>query len=225
VLIRHGGEALLLDAGTGVRRLVGDRSLLAGARRLDVLLTHFHLDHVCGLGYLPALGLPVTVHGPGAWLYGRSTAELLAPLRTAPLSPFTDEELGEVAELREGGQEIAGLVMQARRQPRHWAPTAGLRLGDELAYVTDTAWDEGSVGLARGVRLLLHEAWSCSAEPRSSEGDSTGADAGRVAAAAGVERLRLVHLNPTLPDLDAVLADARGAFPEAELGVDGERLL
>jgi len=38
-----------------VRRLAGEHSdLLDGATRLDVLLTHFHLDHVCGLSYLPA---------------------------------------------------------------------------------------------------------------------------------------------------------------------------
>lgn len=62
VLLRRDHSVVLLDAGTGVRRLAGEHSdLLARATRLDVLLTHFHLDHVCGLSYLPALPLAARV--------------------------------------------------------------------------------------------------------------------------------------------------------------------
>lgn len=55
VLVSDGDRALLLDAGTGARRLVTEASLLDGVDHLEVALTHFHLDHVCGLGYLEAL--------------------------------------------------------------------------------------------------------------------------------------------------------------------------
>jgi ribonuclease BN (tRNA processing enzyme) len=83
VLVRRGDRALLLDAGTGARRLVGG-DLLHGVARLDVVLTHFHLDHVCGLAYLPALATATRIWAPGRWLYGRPSAELLAPLLAAP---------------------------------------------------------------------------------------------------------------------------------------------
>jgi ribonuclease BN (tRNA processing enzyme) len=43
------------DAGTSARRLVTEASLLDGVDHLEVALTHFHLDHVCGLGCLEAL--------------------------------------------------------------------------------------------------------------------------------------------------------------------------
>ena len=49
VLIRHEPTALVLDAGRGFQRLLTDSSLLDGATTLDVLLTHFHHDHIAGL--------------------------------------------------------------------------------------------------------------------------------------------------------------------------------
>ncbi len=223
-LVRDGEHALVLDAGTGLQRLVIDPALLDGVRRLDIVLTHFHLDHVCGLGYVPALPVRPTVWAPGAWLYGTPSAELLAPLLRAPISPFEPEELGEMRELEPGPQEIGAFGLTTRAQPLHWAPTAGLRVGDELALVTDTAYDPGSADLARGVAHLLHEAWSTSDEPVAAEGDATAAEAGRVAKDAGARRLTLIHVNPRWPDTDALLTDARRFMPDAELGRDGIEL-
>ncbi len=223
-LVRDGEAALVLDAGTGLQRLVVDPALLDGVRRLDIVLTHFHLDHVCGLGYVPALPVRPTVWAPGAWLYGTPSGELLAPLLRAPISPFEPRELGEVRELEPGPQEIGTFGLTTRAQPLHWAPTTGLRVGDELALVTDTAYDPDSADLARGVAHLLHEAWSTSDEPVAADGDASAAEAGRVARDAGARRLTLVHVNPRWPDTDALLADARSLMPEAELGRDGTEL-
>ena len=162
--------------------------MLDGAQRLDVLLTHFHPDHVCGLAYLPALPVPATVWGPGAWLYGTPSADLLAGFFVPPASPFSSEGLPDVEELAGGRQEIGGWEVTARAQALHGATTAGFRIGDALAFVTDTAFDEGSAELARGVDHLVHEAWSTDpADPAA--GHSSGLDAARVAVAAGVRRL------------------------------------
>jgi ribonuclease BN (tRNA processing enzyme) len=225
VLVRAGDQALVVDAGTGLHRLVTDSQLLAGAPSLDVVLTHFHLDHVVGLAYLPALARPATVWGPGAWLYGKPTGELLAPLLEPPLSPFGPDELPEVAELEEGRQSIGGWHLRTRAQPRHWAPTAGIRIGDDLAVVTDTGYDEGTADLAGGVAHLLHEGWSSSAGRRSTDYSPTGFDAGRAAAEAGAKDLTLIHLDPRLADHEPVLLDARRAFSAARLGHDGLELV
>src|SRR5262245_44173502 len=83
-LVRHGDRALVLDAGSGLRRLVPGSPLLEGAASLDIVLTHFHLDHVCGLAYLPALPLTARIWAPGRWLYGSASHELLGPLRRPP---------------------------------------------------------------------------------------------------------------------------------------------
>ena len=129
------------------------------------MLTHFHLDHVCGLSYLPALPLAARVWAPGRWLYGSPSEELLGPLRRAPISAFEPAELGQVRELTEGRQQVGAFSVTARAQLGHWAPTAGLRVGDDVALITDTAYDAGGLSLARDVRHLLHEAWSSSAAP------------------------------------------------------------
>jgi ribonuclease BN (tRNA processing enzyme) len=179
---------------------------------------------VCGLAYLPALPVRPTVWAPGAWLYGVPSADLLAPLRSPPISPSEPEELGDIEELEAGAQTIGAFGLTTRAQPRHWAPTAGLRVGDEIALVTDTAYDAGSADLARGVAHLLHEAWSTSDHPVASEGDATAAEAGRVARDAGARRLTLVHINPRAPDEDELLADARRLAPEAVLGRDATEL-
>jgi ribonuclease Z len=104
--------------------------------------------------------------------------------------------------------------------PGTGAPSAGLRVGDDLAYVTDTPFETASIELARGVRTLFHEAWSSSDAPSGQEGDSTAADAARVAAEAGVERLVLVHLNPDLAEHSALVGDARRSFANVGLGED-----
>jgi ribonuclease Z len=225
VLVRTGDRALVVDAGTGLHRLVTEQALLARAGRLDVVLTHFHLDHVVGLAYLPALGRPATIWGPGAWLYGTPSSELLGPLLEPPLSPFGPGELPQVRELGEGRQSIGGFDLSTRAQPRHAAPTAGIRIGNDLAVVTDTGYDEGTAELARHVVHLLHEAWSSSAGQARAETVATGFDAGRSAEEAGAKELTLIHLDPRLADHEPVLRDAQRAFPAARLGRDGIQIL
>src|SRR5215470_8616240 len=83
VLVRRGSQALLLDAGTGLWRLATDPVPLEGVERIDLLLSHFHLDHLAGLAQVPSLPAPVTIWAPGAWLYDIPSEQLLAPLTTA----------------------------------------------------------------------------------------------------------------------------------------------
>src|SRR5437660_365900 len=59
------GTVLALDAGTGIRRLGG--SLPRSLHRVDVLLTHLHMDHIQGLGFFAPLYNPkaeVHIWGP-----------------------------------------------------------------------------------------------------------------------------------------------------------------
>jgi ribonuclease BN (tRNA processing enzyme) len=201
-LVRDGEHALILDAGTGLRNAA---PYLDGVTRIDIALTHFHLDHVFGLSYLPSLPVVPELWAPGAWLYDRPSQELLGPF-----SPFVET----VGELRPR-QRIGAFDLSARAQPRHWHPTAGLRLGDRLALITDTAYDPGSAGFARGVDHLLHEAWSLEGD----EGDASAAQAARVARDANARRLTLVHLNP-----DADEPALAAAAPGATIGRDGAEL-
>jgi ribonuclease BN (tRNA processing enzyme) len=127
-LIRRGAEALVLDAGTGIRHLVERPELLSGAENVDIVLTHFHLDHVVGLSYLPALQLRErpTIWGGGKLLAGTSTRLLLDRLLAPPLfsAPF-DAIAGALREIHTGAFEVGGIAVEARVQARHAEPDAG----------------------------------------------------------------------------------------------------
>ena len=219
VLVRDGDRALLLDMGSGARRLFTNPSLLNGTGELHVVLTHFHFDHVCGLPYLPWLRANATIWAPGKWLYGKESADILEPLRHPPVAPSDLTQVFPINELTPCST-IGGFQVKANPQPRHWAPTVGLRVDDQLAFITDTPYEPSSSKLADGVIHLLHEAWSSSQEPISADRDATAADAARVAREAGATDLTLIHLNPTLDDFAPLIEDATRTFERVELGED-----
>jgi phosphoribosyl 1,2-cyclic phosphodiesterase len=47
------GSLLILDAGTGIRRLA--KQIPPTTARIDILLTHLHMDHIQGLGFFRPL--------------------------------------------------------------------------------------------------------------------------------------------------------------------------
>ena len=54
ILVVDEPSAVLFDVGTGVRRLTDPnvRQALAHVDELKVVLSHFHLDHCCGIPWL-----------------------------------------------------------------------------------------------------------------------------------------------------------------------------
>ena len=73
VEVHEGDAVIVLDAGTGIRRL--GAALGRTHRRIDLLLTHLHMDHLQGLGFFDPLFDPdIEVH-----VWGPATPT--APLR------------------------------------------------------------------------------------------------------------------------------------------------
>jgi len=220
-LIREGPCALVIDAGTGIQRLVERPELLDGVESVDIVLTHFHLDHVVGLGYLPALQLRErpTIWGAGQRLGGVSTSSLLErflgePFFSAPLA----EAASAVREI-EDEVDIGPFSIRTRVQELHAVPTLALRIGDVLTYCTDTAPDPGNIGFAAGSQVLLHDAWYAQATSED-RNHSAGGDAGRIAREAGAKRLVLIHINPLQWSDEPLAESARHEFPNAEVGRD-----
>jgi phosphoribosyl 1,2-cyclic phosphodiesterase len=70
------GTILVLDAGTGIRRLAA--RILPTTARIDILLTHLHMDHIQGLGFFgPLYDSKIDVH-----IWGPASSVLT-------LAPFT----------------------------------------------------------------------------------------------------------------------------------------
>jgi ribonuclease BN (tRNA processing enzyme) len=219
-LVRAGTQAMLLDAGSGFGQLTLNPQLLQAITDVTIVLSHFHLDHVEGLGMINDLNGSVTVAGPGQVLYDVPTKELLSRFLDRPFKTSNPLRDARVVDLDEGDVELNGWQICCRRQLRHTVPSMGFRVGDDFAYITDTEYDEGSVRFAAGVRWLLHEAWGVRTAER---GHTSGLDAGRIACDAQVGGLYLTHLNPAIAAED-VLTAARDEFPETFLPSDGQTL-
>jgi ribonuclease BN (tRNA processing enzyme) len=222
LLVVRDGDPVLFDAGTGVSALCRDPGLIGDATRLAVVLSHFHLDHVAGLTYLPALldGVEVTVWAPGRLLGGDST-EILGSLVGPPFLSVGLADFASVRELSSGGNEISSYGVEVRVQPFHPGRSVALRLGDDLAYCTDTAPDPDSAAFVRGVSTLVHEAWTPHVP---TEDHSSAASAAQTAAEADVGRLVLSHIHPLHDDPAALLAAARPHFTNTEVGYDGQAI-
>lgn len=238
---RDGDTLLLFDAGTGLRRLLQPQhaALLEDAREIHLFLTHFHLDHVCGLAYLPGVlaGRKVVIHAPAEAVTGIDPLAAVAGLLRKPYNPRDWADLDELSlePVASGGIELAGHTIRLRRQ-QHSDPSVAYRVDDAFAIATDTAPDQATAAFAAGVGLLLHEAWYNAVNGRTGQapeallpGYVAHSEAGavaRLAASAGVGRLVLMHLNPLYDETyyAAMGAAARREFPNTEVRDDGETL-
>jgi len=231
---------LIFDAGTGIARLLEDRFRheLEGEREVHLLLTHYHLDHVGGLMYLPAMfkGRAVTIHAPGAAIAGAEPIEVISSIIRKPFNPHALAEMPvdvRVEAVHEGEQEIAGLPVRVRQQI-HADPSVAYRVGDLFVFATDTARDPGTVDFSRGAGLLVHEAWIDGGEEDDPATEhiareayvahTSARQAAGLAAEAGVDELVLCHLNPLRSEKyhARMLESAREIFPATRIMEDGE---
>jgi ribonuclease BN (tRNA processing enzyme) len=117
------------------------------------------------------------------------------------------------------GLELAGFQVQVRIQHRHAAPTVALPFGDLLTYCTDTAYDEANAELARGSRVLAHDASSTEASRGAIGTHSSAREAATVAGRADVEHLVLIHIQPGFSS-EALANEARAIFSAVTVGDD-----
>jgi phosphoribosyl 1,2-cyclic phosphodiesterase len=222
VSVAHDGEAssLVLDAGTGLRRLaheLGDRPF-----RGAILLTHLHWDHTHGLPFARSVDrddAEVDLFLPAQ---GVDPLELLSRGIGPPHFPITPAGLRGTWRfhvLEEGRHQIAGFDVLAGEIPHKGGRTFGYRIesgGRSMAYLPDHAQpDTGGdpVGLVEGADLLLHDSQHTSEEwPHMAFlGHSTVDYTVDLATRLDVGRLWLFHHSPSRTDdeIDAIVSTMR----------------
>jgi phosphoribosyl 1,2-cyclic phosphodiesterase len=233
VAVRSGDSLLVLDAGTGIRRLGAD--VPTTARRIDLLLTHLHMDHIQGLGFFAPLyrdGMEVHVWGPASTTLSLRTR--LSRYLSPPFFPVHLRDLACRLTLHEVpcGDVPIGPFRVRSSLVCHPGPTVGYRIetaGASLAYLSDhepalgvpsfpdlPEWTSG-YALAAGVDLLIHDAQYTRAEyaERAGWGHSSIDDALRFAALARVKHLVPFHHDPEHGDeeIDRMVSAALAEVP------------
>lgn len=209
-LVRDGADGFLFDAGTGVSRLIepGISAHLDGSERLSIFLSHYHLDHCAGLAYLTEVWPhEVTIYAPAAPFTKATPEEALGTLLDAPFAaPLSMHPAPvNIVPVTTETMAIAGRDFTFRAQ-RHWRGSMGIRMADDLTYVTDTVIDDATVALTRGVRTLFHEVWMLDSEVEGNEigtaNHSYVTGVAEIAKKAGVQRLVVTHHHPRRTDAD-----------------------
>ena len=212
------GTCLILDAGTGIRAL--GEALPRDAARIDILLSHLHMDHIQGLGFFGPFFTPgreVHVWGPpSATLDLRSR---LSRYLSPPLFPVRLRDVESRLELHNAPAEPTwiGAFEVTAATIIHPGPTVGYRIsenGTSMAYLSDhepalgvvgfpdaPAWTSGH-DLAAGVDLLVHDGQFSAAErqARIGWGHSSTVEAAAFARQADAKQLVCFHHDPSHDD-------------------------
>ncbi|MBW7908294.1 MAG: MBL fold metallo-hydrolase [Kiritimatiellae bacterium] len=242
------GARIILDAGTGIQPL-GDRLAADPAdRRVLLLMTHYHLDHVVGLPslgliYDPAWHIRIAAPAHDEFDVGATMSRLMDkpfwPLQVSDLLARVQFDsltcCPSPSVLRWGGFEVRCCPLH------HPGGCTAYRIdepatGASLVVATDVEWGESSpeeraalrslCTTPRPVSLLLMDAQY---EPEEYEahrgwGHSTWKEALELADAVGAARVRMIHHDPRKNDdaLDRVNAKVSALNPAAALARAGE---
>ena len=244
VTVSHDDYVLVLDGGTGIRQLSG--SFYPTNKRIDVLLTHLHLDHIQGLGFFsPLFDASKEIHIWGPASSSQPLFSRLSRYLSPPLFPVLLRDLPCKLHLHEIGNSHfeAGPFSIQSNYIIHPGPTVGYRVTNsqsaftfipdhepalgERGIIKETKWVSG-YDLAEGVDLLLHDGQFTRDEylPKKGWGHSCIDDACLFASLAEVKKILLTHHDPSHTDafLDEMFESFKktaGNIPPAALAKEG----
>ena len=242
------GWLLVLDAGSGIQGL--NRSPNVKNSRIDILLTHLHMDHIQGLGFFGPLFNPVTeIHMWGPAGSSQSLRARLGRYFSPPLFPVYFRNLTcklILHEIENSRFTIGPFTIQSN-YVIHPGPTVGFRvehqhrvfsyipdhefaLACNLDKVKDVGWISGSE-LAADADLLVHDAQYTSEEYQAKRGwgHTSMEDAIQFAKLNRVKRLLLSHHDPMHSDqqLHSILKQLKekhGATVGFDMAVEGSTI-
>lgn len=214
--VKEGDCMLVLDGGSGLQKVTPDKEI----KRLDILLTHFHMDHIQGLGFFnPLFDADKEIHiwGPSSITHGLQSR--LNRFLSPPLFPVLMRDLPctlvlhdisnssfEIGPFRISSQFVihpgatVGFRIQGNKAVLAFIPDHEPALGPK-GMITDKKWISG-LELADSADLLFHDAQYTQREygAKVGWGHSGMEDAIRLAIIAEAKKLLFTHHDPAHTD-------------------------
>jgi len=235
------GRIVIIDAGTGIRRL-GEKLIREKGNEVltcHIFLTHFHIDHIMGIPFFSPLyskDADLMFYAPAPQ---QETEKYLGALMAGRLFPFDFMETPSRKSFQIAPQENFQLesVIISSCPLRHPQGSIAYKIrGPEKTVVisTDTEHpgegvDERLVSFVQGVDYFVYDAFFTPGEYGAGKqgwGHSTWLAATEVAKAASVKALYLSHFNPNHSDqkIDDILTLAREEFAHTHAAKQGLKL-
>jgi len=206
-LVIRNDTAILLDAGTGVKRLFEPqiKDLLKGINDLHVIFSHLHHDHTAGVTWLLRLWSGrLYFYLPSTPLVQFDGIEAIKKLTTAPFFALNIDEwpnLGEIYTIVADYIDINGTIVHIIPQ-KHSGGSIGVRIGN-FSYITDTeARDEIKNFIINSELLFIdtmhdkedYDKMNITEYKRAQHGYSLGN--ANLALISDVKRMGLIHIDP-----------------------------
>ena len=211
--VRYDKTHILIDAGTGVRP-AGASFLEEGILKIDLFLSHFHLDHIIGFPYFELLYEPnaeITLWTPKS--RGRSSQEILQDLFSPEFFPITLKEIKARIHhktIEENKPVKLGPLTLDFHRTHHPGVTLCFKIQtphETIGYVTDNEALPGHTKLIdflKGCDVLVHEAQYFPEEylKKAKWGHSSALNAAAFVEKIGSPKWLVVHHDPKHIDLD-----------------------
>ncbi len=218
-VVSDSGDLIIIDAGTGIRAL-GNELLRSETRKINLLLTHAHWDHLSGFPFFKPIyhkDFSIKVYGPQPTQ--DSVKSIISKTMASPYFPIELEDINaDITFLGMGNKGYSiGSVKISTIPLSHPNQGVGYRLeedGKSFVFLTDNELTfhhpygleyKDYVEFSKGADLLFHDAEYCRDEYSETAGwgHSVYLDTVNLAIDAGVKSLGLFHLNQERTDKEA----------------------
>ena len=220
-------EIIIVDAGTGIRRL-GNHLIKQGRYHYHFLLTHGHWDHLMGFPFFKPLFLSRSfIHMHRAPFHKKFMESMFSKVMAPPNFPVRYSDLkakivweeGHPAEFKIGSITVVPIPIS---HPNTGKGYKFIENGKTFVFITDNELAfvhpgglhfQDYVDFCSGADLLIHDGEYTQKEyiNRQEWGHSAYPDTLKLAFDAGVKRLGLFHLNQERTDdqVDALVQDCQ----------------
>ena len=208
VLVRFAGQYIILDAGSGLYKLPAE---VSRQLKIDILLTHLHLDHLTGLPLCSLLSQPgktINIHLPEA--QGFDAESSIRKLFSPPYWPVTLDELpAEIRFLPSVRDEYIESIHVETMSGVHPGGVALYRLSDKeksIVFATDCTLTEPLLpeleAFSAHCDLLLIDGQYSDQEwdGRESYGHSKWTSAAEFGRECHAKQIRIIHHDPEHTD-------------------------